>query len=317
MLSVLPGVCWDFPPRQDYGTSYYRITYIVLRSFFQVMYKAFLVAAIAISTLLFGGERLYAFDSGLDGIPLTVIDTLHLSIAKNYLAYDDSDVIVSQFLTDSVPSSLGLVTSFNEVILYNPNILEFIDLRNGANTPALDWSLTKSVTTPGILVINVIGNNGTVGLQGPGEILQMLFHVVTQAPTFSKSSFIVETPEVNGDPSNPIVLSDTGTLLVIDPCVPVLALSATPTASVMELSPNPATAKTSISYFISDSVSSANVQFRIYNAAGSLLRTIDNISYSHGWHTLPMSVADLSNGVYSLEFQAGAVHQFQRLLIIH
>jgi Cohesin domain len=242
--------------------------------------------------------------------------TVHLSIAKNYLVYADSDIVISQVLTDSLTDIPNPITTFSENIIYNANILEFVDVRNGANTPATDWTLHKTYTTPGFF--QVTGNSSGAALKAPGELLQIVFHVLSQAPTFSTSSFIDSIPVLGSDSSDPRVIADTGALLVLDACVPILSQGVTPTSSIMQISSNPAVQTASISYFISENTDQPpDAEFRVYNAAGSLVRTIVNADASPGWHDFQMNVSNLSDGVYSLEFQAGATRRFQRLLVLH
>ncbi len=283
----------------------------------KMVFRGLMMAALTACLLFCGGKTAYAIESGTGDTPLSSPDTLHLSIAKNYLAFADSDVLISLVLTDTLSGALATIQTFNDIITFNTNILEFIDVRNGVNTPTPDWTPTKTISaTPGIAEVGAISI--TTFLKGPGEILQLLFHVKTQTPTFSTSNFIVDSAVFGSDPSDPVVISDTGALLVIDACVPVVSLGAIPTSSVMQISSNPAVQSTSISYFISESADQPlNAGFRIYNAAGCLVRMIDNADAAPGWHDFQMNISDLSDGVYSLEFQAGATHQLQRLLVLH
>jgi hypothetical protein len=284
-------------------------------SFMKMVYRIFQIVALAVCMLLLGGKLAYADSFEIRDSVLSNSDSVHLSIPQNYLINADSDVIISQFVTDSLTGTLGTITSFHEYILYDPNFLEFIDVRNGTNTPAPDWTINKTFTTPGIFYVT--GNASGVALHGPGEILQMLFHVVSQAPTFSISSFIDSIPVFG--PVDPIVISDTGSLLVIDACVPIVSQGSMPTSNIMQCSPNPSHRSTSVSYFIADDSVAlpTHVQFFLYNSVGSITRTIGNAIATPGWHNLEMNVSDLSDGVYALEFQAGSAHQVQRLIILH
>jgi Secretion system C-terminal sorting domain/Cohesin domain len=281
----------------------------------KMVYRIFQIAVFASCTLLLGGKFAYADGFEIGDYPLSDPDTIHLSIPKNYLVYADSDVIISQFVTDSLTGALGTITSFHEYILYDPNFLEFIDVRNGTNTPAPNWSINKTFTTPGIFYVT--GNASGAALHGPGEILQMLFHVVSQAPTFSTSSFIDSIPVF--DPLDPVVISDTGSLLVIDACVPIVSQGTSPTSSIMQCSPNPSHGETNLSYFIADDLTTApdQVQFQLYNSVGNLVCARVDIGGTPGWHSLSLNVSYLSDGVYALEFQAGSTRQIQRLIIMH
>jgi hypothetical protein len=281
-----------------------------------MIYKCFPFALLAAIAFLFSEQIAYANTTGDGDQPLSGRDTIHLSIATNYVVFADTDVIISQIIKDTLPGALKPIISFGEIIRYNPNILEFIDVRNGANTPAPDWFFTKSVTTPGILYVT--GNStSSASLKGPGEILQMLFHVLSQAPTFSSSSFIIDS--AGASLLDPIAVSDTGRLLVIDACSPVVTSGAVPTSSIMQCTPNPASGTILVSYFIAEDsgISIAPVTFQLYNSAGVLSRSLSLTNAGFGWHEFPINLTGMSDGVYSLEFQAGASHEFQRLIILH
>jgi hypothetical protein len=249
---------------------------------------------------------------GEDHVPVTA----DLSIAKNYLAFADSIVTISQVITDSLTGVLNPIRSFTEDIYYNTNILELTGVENGVQTPAPDWLINAPSVTPGIVHITA---NSIAPLQAPGEILKLVFHVLSQAQTFDTSNFIVDTGfEFDNNPFEPLISSDTGLLRVIDACVPLVGTGIKPTTSIMQLASNPVIQRTNISYFISDEVvQSRTVQFRLYNSVGSLVRTIENAGISSGWNQQLLNVSDLSDGVYSLEFQPGATRQFQQLLILH
>ena len=239
----------------------------------------------------------------------------HLSIARNYLVYPDSNVFISQVVTDSLTGELDSIRFFSEYIYYDKNILELVDVLNGARMPLPDWSVGKTVVTPGVVQITAVSSGAA--LHAPGEIIRLSFHVLSDAQPFATSDFIDSIP-VLGRPSDPIVIADTGQLLVVDACVPVLSQSVTPTASMMEFNPNPATDHANISYFIAGNLSTSNhALFQLYNATGNLMLSINNAKSSIGWHTLPLDLSQLSNGVYTLEFQAGAIPQFQLLVILH
>ncbi len=243
-------------------------------------------------------------------------DTIRLSIPRNYLVFVDSQVVVSQFITDSLPAALGMILSFNEVILYDPSVLELVGVSNGANTPAPDWTITEGSTIPGILPISASTSGGA--LKGPGEILKLHFYVVSTDTTFSSTTFVDSLPEFSGVPANTVISSSSGFLRVINSCVPLLGADIIPTSSVMSCAPNPAAQSAGISYFVSSAnAASGQAQFRLYNAAGSLVRTIGNADASMGWHHLEMNVSDLCNGAYSLEFLSGANHQIQRVFVLH
>ncbi len=281
-----------------------------------MIYKHFPFALLAAIAFLFVGQIAHANSTGDGDQPLAGKDTIHLSIATNYVVFADTDVIISQIIKDTLPGALKPIISFGEIISYNPDILEFINVRNGANTPAPDWFFTKSVTTPGILYVTGNSSSSTP-LKGPGEILQMQFHVLSQAPTFSNSGFIVDS--AGASLLDPIVVSDTGRLLVIDACSPVVTSGVTPTSSIMQCTPNPASGSILVSYFIAEdsAISIIPVTFQLYNSAGILSQSLSMKNDGFGWHEFPISLTGMSDGVYSLEFQAGSTHQFQRLLILH
>ncbi len=241
----------------------------------------------------------------------------HLSIAQNYLVYADSNIVISQVVTDSLNGSLSPIQSFQEDIQYNDNLLELIDIQNGARTPSPAWRLTKIITIAGS--VHITGVSSTDTLHGPGEILRLIFYVLSDAPVFTTSAFTCSNVGLGiNEPFEPVIMTDTGELRVIDTCVPLVGTGVTPASSVMQITQNPAIQSTSISYFISDRTAPPeHVQFRLYNAAGNLVRSVDHVSAAIGWHELPLDVSSLSSGVYSLAFQAGAAHEVQRLLILH
>jgi hypothetical protein len=220
-------------------------------------------------------------------------------------------------VTDSLIGSLSPIQSFQEDIQYDDNLLEFIDVQNGARTPSPAWRVSKFITVAGSVHITGVSSGDT--LHGPGEILKLIFYVLSDAPVFATSAFISSNAELGeNEPFEPVIITDTGELRVIDACVPLLGTGVTPTSSVMHITQDPAAQSTRVSYFISDQPAlPAHVHFQLYNAAGNLVQEIGNAGTSSGWHELPLDVSSLGSGVYSLAFQAGAAREVQRLLVLH
>jgi hypothetical protein len=234
---------------------------------------------------------------------------LHLSISKRYLAYADSNVIISQLLTDTVIDSIYF---FSEYIQYDKNIVEFIDVVNGSHTLSPDWTITKTATAPGTVKVSAVSSDAS--LSGPGEILKILFHVLDTTRTFQTADFS-DTGAVFGIPLETIVISDTGRLRIIDACTSILLQDGIPATLSMQCAPNPASGRVTVTYELP--TNAQHVQLRLYNLTGNLVRTLLDADAIAGRHESLFDVSELPNGSYFYELTDGNALQMRMLSISH
>jgi hypothetical protein len=234
---------------------------------------------------------------------------LHLSISKQYLAYADSNVIISQLLTDTVIDSIYF---FSEYIQYDKNIVEFIDVVNGSHTLSPDWTITKTATAPGTVKVSAVSSGAA--LSGPGEILKILFHVLDTTRTFQTADFS-DTGAVFGNPLETIVTSDTGRLRIIDACTSILLQDGIPATLSMQCAPNPTSGRVTITYELP--TNAQHVQLRLYNLTGNLVRTLLDADAIAGRHESLFDVSELPNGSYFYELTDGNALQMRMLSISH
>ena len=236
-------------------------------------------------------------------------NTIHLSISKRYLAYPDSNIVISQLLTDTLADS---IYSFDEYIEYDKNLVEFIDVINGTRTPSPDWSITKASTTPGLVLVSA--KSSGAALHGPGEILRLLFHVLDTARPIQTADFS-DSNAVFGSRLETTVISDTGELHIIDACTSILLEDGIPLTLDMQCAPNPASERTYITYYLPSGA--RQVQLRLYDLAGDLVRPILDADEPPGRHELPFDVSGLPNGTYFCQCIAGNSEQVSMLSISH
>ena len=233
----------------------------------------------------------------------------HLWISKKYLSYADSNIIVSQLLEDTLPSP---VQFFSEYLQYDKNVVEFVNVTNGSNTPAPNWTITKSVTTPGI--VSVTGVSSGAGLWAPGEILRFLFHVLDTATLFATTAFS-DTGAMLGSPLGVTVTSDTGLLRVIDPCTPILVPDGAPLILSVQGLPNPASNRVIITYDLP--YGERNIQLDLYSPTGNLVRTVPETNEPAGRDEIMLNISDLPSGMYYYELRAGNSKAFRMLCVAH
>ncbi|HEY3873893.1 MAG TPA: hypothetical protein VGM92_00320 [Candidatus Kapabacteria bacterium] len=232
---------------------------------------------------------------------------VHLSIPQNYLTYSDSDITVSQYLTDSLSIR---ITGLFEYIYYNSDFLTLLSVANGAATPLSVWTVNSTQFTPGIVRVSIVSTPATA-VATPGEVLRLLFHVQDTARAFEISDFADSVFQVL-TPATVQIISDSGKLMVIDGCVPVLETGKNPKTDVVEFS-NPITSTSHISYF---ATGTGSAQFRWYSVAGSLVQSMD-ADASPGWHDLNWNSSAVPQGMYVLEYEAGFQHTLKTMLVLH
>ena len=245
--------------------------------------------------------------SGFGTVPDSIlhadsVTTVHFSIAKNYLGDPDSIIEVSQFITDSVP-----ITSFSEMVKYDMNVVQLSGVQNGAVTPLPSWSIQKAVTTQGM--VQIIATTTGLPLQKPGEVIQFYFHILSTAHPFDISFFT--DSNVSVVPPDPVAW-DTGELMVIDDCVPLLSSNARPSGISLHI-PNPLSQSSELSYFLP---ASAPVRLSLFNSAGSLMRQSEMESRSAGWHNYDWNLTGLSGGIYTAVLQSGGQIATERLFLL-
>jgi hypothetical protein len=254
---------------------------------------------------------------GLDHLPIH--DTL--SISRAYLVYADSDVVVSQMLASSLAGALDSVTFFTEYINFDPNVLEIINVSNGANTPASVWTINTHPTSPG--VIPVIATSAGLALQGPGEILRLQFHVKKAIETFQISTVWDSGAVFDANPLEPIFATDTGLVRVIDTCTVKLTDSAKLTDGIEQNFPNPASGRTTINYNVGetgqpdlrDQQATIPVSILLYNALGNVVKTLVDAAMSAGRYEVETDVSGLRPGVYWYEFRTGTTRELKPLIV--
>ncbi len=233
--------------------------------------------------------------------------TVHLTISDRYLAKADSNIVISQFLVDALKNPTPF---FSECIEYDKNIVEFIDVTNGEQTPLPGWTITKTVTTPGFVQISAISNGAP--LVDSGEILRMIFHVVDTARPFQTNIFL-DSAVVLG--AGTIAISDTGMLRVIDACTPIVVEGGAPTAMIAQMFPNPASRSIMISYSLP--AAARSVDLRVFDASGTLIRTVENGAKPGGWDKLSLNISNIPNGIYFYDLQADNSRLVQPMLVSH
>ncbi len=235
--------------------------------------------------------------------------TANLHISNRYFAYADSDIVISQFLANQLADS---VQFFTETIEYNPNIVEFINARNGALTPLPDWTITKSVTTKG--QVQITGVSTGLRLMGSGEILRLLFHVLDTVQPFQTTPF-TDSADIFGTPGDPTVVSDTGLLRIVTDCTSMLTINGAPITLATECVPNPASGQIAISYTLPNAA--AAVRISIFDLAGSTVEASEFSGESAGWHNARFDVSTLPVGTYFYRVEAGTLEEVHRLLVSH
>ncbi len=233
---------------------------------------------------------------------------VHLSISKRYLAYADSDITISQLLTDTLHDSIRY---FREDIEYDQNVLDFIDVTNGAGTPAPDWTITKTATMPGIVQVSAKSNGAA--LRGPSEILRIIFHVRDSARPLETAD-VGDSGVTLGTP--PLaVISDTGMLRVIDACTNILVTDGAPLTLGAQCVPNPASGRVDLQYDLPSGV--PDTRIRLYSLTGNLVRSLLDANETAGRHELMFDVAGLPNGTYFYEVRSGNSRELRMLSVAH
>ena len=216
------------------------------------------------------------------------IQAVHLSISNRYLAKAGSNIIISQILSDTLRNPTQF---FSEDITYDKNVVEFIDVTNGARTPQPDWTISKTVTTPGNVRISAVSIGAP--LADSGEILRLIFHIVDSALAFETTPFLDSAANFG---SGTITISDTGMLHVYDECTPIVGHNNIPRSISTTGSPNPASTILAISYALPDAFN--NVQIELFDALGACVGRQDCGPEAAGWHATSFDVADLPAGIY-------------------
>ncbi|GEM_PF-5272195 len=246
---------------------------------------------------------------GYDHPPTASIDTL--AVRKDYLAYSGSTVTISQELRSDLQDS---IYNFTENILYDPTVLDFIGANNGAITLAPDWSIRSTLGTPGNAAIRA----GSVGyaLKGPGELLQLVFHVRNECQVYATSP-IWDSAAIFGLGVAKF-FCDSGSIHIVGQCTPIMGPSGFKT-HIFDAVPNPANDRTTITYSVrrNENGEVPQVYLRIFNAVGEPIRTIHESPETEGTYNVEIKTGGLSPGVYYYEFEADAVHTIRRLFVLH
>lgn len=260
-------------------------------------------------------DTLFCF--GYDHLPIH--DTL--AISRDYLVYADSDVTVSQELTASLAGALDSVRFFSEYIVFDPAVLEIVNVSNGANTPAPDWRFNTDPTIPG--VVPVTATTTGYALQGPGEILRLTFHVFSAINTFQTSTVWDSGAVFEANPLEPVFSTDTGLVRVIDSCTVQMTDNAKPASAIEQNFPNPSSGRTTIAYSVGESVQSDStipqsaqpVSIFLYNSLGNLVRILVDENENEGRYEAETDVSNLSPGLYWYEFRTGITRELKPLVV--
>lgn len=107
------------------------------------------------------------------------------------------------------------------------------------------------------------------------------------------------------DPNDDILLKDgTTTVGISNP--------ATKENTVLQCKPNPASGKTTVSYYVP---AKANVKIRVYSITGSEMFTVCNNLQEQGNHQLSFNVSNMPSGIYFMKMDAGNTVKTTKLVI--
>ncbi|TSA25240.1 T9SS C-terminal target domain-containing protein [bacterium] len=197
------------------------------------------------------------------------------------------------------PSQLDYITATpTNPITHEPNILTF----NGGE--ALGWMIDTS--TPGVLSIayTLVGIDTTEAPEGEGLIADIVFQALTteqDSLTFGNVYFCNSFGEMD-------IITDKGTanLPVND-----IGFDTIFKENRLENYPNPFRAQTTIFYAIKGRKKSDEVELKIYNVRGQLVKTIEAKNGKTVWNA-----EDLSSGIYFYKISCGENSKINKMLLI-
>jgi len=196
------------------------------------------------------------------------------------------------------------------VVSYDTDKFEFVDAKPaendlmksaGGETPLFrHWTESGQVT-----IANAVINSEAVS--GDGELVTLTFKVLRE---FEENARFEISQGVLFDPeqlSNPAVI------------LGVLSVESTPTEFALQQNfPNPFNPETTIKYQLAEG---ANVQLRIYNIVGQVVRTLVSESQSAGRYQVRWAGTDdrgaaVSSGIYFYQVSAGKFQDVKRLMLL-
>jgi hypothetical protein len=271
---------------------------------------------------------------GYDHIPIH--DTL--AFARNYWADAGTEITVSQQLTASLAGALDSVQSFEERIMYDPNLLTLKQVNSGALTAGTDWHITHYISSGGERI--VAGSTGA-GLHGSGELLRLTFYADSADRLWDSSALRMDSIRF-GNGFEPVIDTMPGLLRIKNECTPTFVSGRAPASSIEQNTPNPFFSRTRLTYYVGedagptpahleggrneilqppaggplDGTRATIVRISLYNAVGQEVRRLVDDAVAPGAHSMDIDASSLpASGIYSYSFDCANRHEVHRMVL--
>lgn len=214
-----------------------------------------------------------------------------------------------QIKLDVSISNAAALKGYGFTLTYDPLKFELVEatagdqnlLSQGGNTPVF----LKNAQPGRIQLANAISGDGSVA--GSGNLAQLVFNVKGEFDDIAKFE-IAEGILVDGSRLlNPVVT------------LGALEIQTTPTEFALKQNfPNPFNPETTIKYALADG---GNVNLRIYNMVGQVVRTLVNERQSAGRYSIRWDGKDdrglsVSSGIYFYSLTADKFHNVKKLMLL-
>ncbi len=256
-----------------------------------------------------GGQTRTVYLIGREHTPLEA----DLRIDTTYFETAGSDVTVYQRLTSDLAGTVTPVRDIQEKIFFDPKVVALQSVAKGGLLSANDWALTTSTLTSGEIDITVHATQSR--LSGIGSVLLLRFHVLESAKDGDFTTLPQQNVALGGGPEPTVVVSP-GIIHVIGECGPVQIQSGNIATSIEPATPNPASASTTIRYWIKEPGATTHARISIYNQLGILIQTVVDGDMSNGEHTIRLDTHDLENGMYTYIFEAAGLHIARTMIVV-
>jgi hypothetical protein len=260
----------------------------------------------------------FIFDGGQTRV-ITLIGFEHriinadLRIDTGYTAQAGQDLVIHQFLLADLSGTIHPVRELQEAIHFDPTILTITAAAKGTLSNSSAWTITSNSPMPGEIDIDL--KSASVGLQGPGILIDLPAHVLPTAQ-IGQTSPLTETGVRMGGGLEPTITVDAGLFRVTGPCGPIALSAGDPATSITRNSPNPTTDRALMRFWVNESTPTTHVRLLLYDQLGALVKTVVDSYMSSGAYEIPIETFELPAGVYTYTFEAGQVHSARRLLHI-
>jgi hypothetical protein len=214
-----------------------------------------------------------------------------------------------QIKLDVAITNAAALKGYGFTLTYDPQKFELVEatagdqnlLSQGGNTPVF----LKNAESGRIQIANAIAGDGSVA--GSGTVAQLVFNVKGEFDDIAQFE-IAEGVLVDGSRLlNPVVT------------LGALEIQTTPTEFALKQNfPNPFNPETTIKYALADG---GNVQLRIYNMVGQVVRTLVSERQAAGRYSIRWDGKDdrglsVSSGIYFYSLTADKFHSVKKLMLL-